>query len=1301
DGNVKSHTNRRGQKVDYAYTGRGQLAEVKYPDGRIFTYGYDNRGNLTSAADTVTGAIAMQYDARDFMIRIDHPGGKWFAYEYNNAGKRTKRTGDDGFVLNYAYDPQGRLLRITDGNNQPAVQYTYDIVGRLWKELKGNNTWTEYLYDAASRVRQIDHYSPQGALQARFTYTYDADGNPVTQGTPEGQWTYGYDALGQLTSAQGPGYSAMFQYDAEGNRVKKVENGVAANYTTNELNQYTQIGNDFLQYDLDGHLLAREGNRSVALQFDCVGNVSSISHAGQVSSYRYNALGQLFSSERNGVTSRHVYDGGSLAADYMVSGALRSRYVFGVGLVLKQSADSISYFGYDLSGHTRTATSVSGDIVRRNAYAPFSRVVEGASNDLGEYTFSGRNGVTSEAGGLYMMGARVFDSDAGRFLSPDPIGLAGGQSNLYSYVGNSPVVRSDPAGLCGTTDTIQLSFFSGIGGTVALHQTNDGFYLTVGVGLGAGASAEVSRTKGKVEHHATALAFQAGLGPINYSHELNSSGEMTRSGGVQVGLYTRSYEFKSDGTSKTKDALGVNAKLGAWWQGTRTHKLFDFKRHCPPSKDAGKDANDKLNENPNLRDPLAKHPMQDRTAVDPNEKNGPVGVGPERYLKTLAPIEYEILFENIGNAHVQELLVVDQLPAALDWSSLELGGIIWGNQTISEFAGLQSGTFRVPLSPPANPEQPYNPDNSHLVVDVTVTFDPADGKLTWRMKTIDPQTEEPPLGVAEGFLPPNSQLDANGQFIRDGNGKPIKHPDGRGEGKVILKIRPKVAPDGTKIVNKASITFDPGPNATTIITDPFASNVLDLRAPTSSVHQLPSVVQVQPFTVRWSGDDNGGSGISSFDVLVSTNGGAYQVWQNDTTETSATFTPTNGSTYRFYSVATDKVGHVESAPGSFDTQTLASTNSWVLAAASAPATVVGGDVVTGTVTLSREAPAEGVRVQLSSNSSALIVPSSTLVPIGGITGSFPISTQPVSTTVTRHLTTSLNGSSKQVAITLTPGGLLSFSVSPTNLTAGASTTGTLRLSGPARAGGTQVTITPNTSVITAPTSVTVPEGQSSTTFTLQTSYMSTRATRTVTATLGSVSKVASLTIAPAYDLVVNPSTVQSGQNTTARVTIPNAAPSGGVSIPVTASSSALVVPQSVTIPAGQFSALFTVGTRPVGTTVGRYVTVTYNGLNKSALVTITPYSNLATLAVNPSTVKGGTNTTGTVTLDLAAPSGGAVVNLSSSTSYIAVPASVTVPAGQTTVTFTITTRAVGSTFTRAISATRAGVTRTSNITLTP
>jgi hypothetical protein len=94
------------------------------------------------------------------------------------------------------------------------------------------------------------------------------------------------------------------------------------------------------------------------------------------------------------------------------------------------------------------------------------------------------------------------------------------------------------------------------------------------------------------------------------------------------------------------------------------------------------------------------------------------------------------------------------------------------------------------------------------------------------------------------------------------------------------------------------------------------------------------------------------------------------------------------------------------------------------------------------------------------------------------------------------------------------------------------------------------------------------------------------------------------------------------------------------------------------------------------------------------------FLSVQSLSLNPTTVAGGTTSTGTVTLTTAAPAGGTAVILSSRDTAIAtVPATVTVPAGATSATFPITTATVTSTTTTAIEATWSG-TLVANLTVT-
>ena len=101
---------------------------------------------------------------------------------------------------------------------------------------------------------------------------------------------------------------------------------------------------------------------------------------------------------------------------------------------------------------------------------------------------------------------------------------------------------------------------------------------------------------------------------------------------------------------------------------------------------------------------------------------------------------------------------------------------------------------------------------------------------------------------------------------------------------------------------------------------PDASTTVDILAPTSAVQSL-AAFSADVFTVSWSGTDGAGSGIASYDIYVSDNGGEYTLWLNDTTATTNNYSGVNGHTYTFYSVAVDQRGNSEFAPGTPDATT--------------------------------------------------------------------------------------------------------------------------------------------------------------------------------------------------------------------------------------------------------------------------------------------------------------------------------------------------------------------------------------------
>ena len=365
-----------------------------------------------------------------------------------------------------------------------------------------------------------------------------------------------------------------------------------------------------------------------------------------------------------------------------------------------------------------------------------------------------------------------------------------------------------------------------------------------------------------------------------------------------------------------------------------------------------------------------------------------------------------------------------------------------------------------------------------------------------------------------------------------------------------------------------------------------------------------------------------------------------------------------------------------------------------------PAIVYGGGVMTGAVQLSGPTPPGGLAVSLSSNTSALTPPPSVTVPPGQSTASFTMVVGQVSAEATRTLKATLNGVSKSAVVTIRPG-LKSLILNPNSVTGGSSTTGSILLFGTAPTGGTAITIEDNSTAITTPSSVQVLAGSTGANFVVQTAQVGVDATRTVTAKLFGVSRAASLLITAGprlANLAIAPNRVEGGANATGSATLTGPAPSGGRIVALSDNSGSIATPASTTVPSGASSGLFTLTTSPVSTSAARTITASQGGVTKTATLTLIPRAILTALTVNPSSVKGGQTTVGTVTLD--ASVGSRQVALTDNSTVLSVAPSVTVQ-GSTFADFQIATSPVTATITRQVTATLDGISKTANVTLTP
>ena len=177
-------------------------------------------------------------------------------------------------------------------------------------------------------------------------------------------------------------------------------------------------------------------------------------------------------------------------------------------------------------------------------------------------------------------------------------------------------------------------------------------------------------------------------------------------------------------------------------------------------------------------------------------------------------------------------------------------------------------------------------------------------------------------------------------------------------------------------------------------------------------------------------------------------------------------------------------------------------------------------------------------------------------------------------------------------------------------------------------------------------------------------------------------------------LTITPTTVAGGNTSTGTVTLNGPAPTGGTVVSLSSGNIPVAnVPATVTVLGGNTSATFTITTTPISTSTSVTISAVYGGVMRSSTLTVNRPA-LLSVSSSPSTIAGGNTSTGTVTLSGPVPSGGIVVALSSSNTSVArVPANITVPAGNTSANFTITTSAVSSSRSVTISANFGGVKR--------
>jgi len=280
----------------------------------------------------------------------------------------------------------------------------------------------------------------------------------------------------------------------------------------------------------------------------------------------------------------------------------------------------------------------------------------------------------------------------------------------------------------------------------------------------------------------------------------------------------------------------------------------------------------------------------------------------------------------------------------------------------------------------------------------------------------------------------------------------------------------------------------------------------------------------------------------------------------------------------------------------------------------APSNLEPGAPVQVTATLSAPAPMGGITISFLSDSIALLAtPASVVIAEGESTVTFAATTAGAGLTIPTNMKLfATDGSvSRAAALTLTPVvKLAGLTVNPVE--GGFATYGSVTLNIPAQIGGATISLTSgNTSLLTLPTSVTIPQGYTAMNFSANTAPVATLTAVQVAANLNGFQGTSTATLSPAPVVSVSglsfPSVV--GGNTVVGTITLNNFPRGaaGATITLTSGDSRTVqVPATVTVPQGAFSVTFVATTTEVSGLKNVSVKAEYNGSLGTANVPVYP-----------------------------------------------------------------------------------------------
>ena len=1194
------------------YDGAGPLAREEQPGGGVSAYTYDVRGRVRTISrgpsrTDLRERIEYDHDPltgkKSSERTLSFENGGWVekrrqSYTYDADARLVTVTHADGTAVHYAHDSMDRIETVRDENHTtPNTRYTYDPAGRLsvltqtLAEAAGGAIATRYAYDLHGNL--ISVADPNGNVT---TYVYDDFGDMLRQSSPvTGVTTYTYDEAANLRSTtDARGVTTTRTYDALG----RITASLAAMGASSEEVRWT--------YDA-----APFGRGRVATMTDPTGSTA----------YAYERRGLLVSETKTigGTTYATRY---GLDAD-----GNRSAVVY-------PSGASVSHT-FDYAGRPLTASRGGSSLVSSATYLPFGPLTEmvlgnGAvkrmtydhryrpvtnsltTNDrpLASYSYShdAVGNVTSIRDEIDPSWTRDFGyDDLNRLKSANTIeAFWGAASYSYDSMGNllnATLARADRSfQYAGVTPKLSSVTESGhrrdvqydaVGNELAAGTTTFEYTLRNHLAQQVASVRRVGRDGEIIDEPQPAIRYAydgRGVRTIisRPSGIASLTAPSTTTGGTTVrGELALTSAAPSGGAvvALTSSNPAASVPTSVTVAAGQTAATFDIATQVVTTEQRAI-----------LTAAYAGSSRSTTIAIVPGSRLDEVSVAPQSIvggesargtvtLSTASDREASVSLESSNEAaRVPEGVVVPAGQRSVDFAVRTAPVAARTAARITAVAGGEAREALIAVLPPSV---------------VALTFTPAvlhGGTATTGSVTLNGQAPSGGLEVAltaarEQLSVPPTLTIAGGQRSASFSAPVIPV-----EVETVVAVTAAAADSSVS----GQVTVTP-PDLTEISVSPgntvggeIIVARIQLDAPAAPEGARLQVTSSHPDVVPAPAAALIPAGATSHDLRIATNG--------VTVATPVVLSATRAGITRSATVM------IEPPPVTIASLVID------------PTSLVGTNSAVGTITMTNAAPAEGVEVQLATDTPAIAtVPPSVRVPAGASQVSFVVATSLVTATSPVAITAAHAATQKSVTISVTPPAgnyIADLRVTPPFVVGGSATQGSVTLATPvSESGGSSVMLTSSApAVVVVPESVKVNNNSSSATFGITTMPLSAPLEVTVTATFGGVVQRATMIVTPENaiaiaSLTVTPDRLTGGGTATGTVTLTGAAPFGGAAVTIDARRRNIVsMPGTVTVPEGATRATFPIRTDVVHGSKDRplEIVATYNGVSATATLTVTP-----------------------------------------------------------------------------------------------